>query len=493
MPHSADRVRKTRGGHIDRTPPVLATGEIGVNGLTLPQAHFVQSPSAGVMQSQPSESLDKHNGQSSPPASTALEVEAKLDGRYLLRRLLARGGGAQVLAAEHLYTHRAVAVKIPLQAGPLSVKRFEREIEVLSRVRGEGIVEMLDAGHADGAPYVVFELLEGRTLAGLLAARGRLGIPETLEVGRALSAALARCHARGVVHRDVKPSNLFLPRSGKPSLVVLDFGIAQLADDGTPAEKLTREDSLLGTPEYMAPEALLANATDHRVDVYAVGVTLYECLTGTVPFDGKYADVLLKLSTSQPRSLREQRSDVPEDLEQIVTRCLAREAKHRFQSMQDLANALDASALRSAGPVNLLARNPPRPEVGADKATLADAPKAMSTDSGASRRRHPRAPYITLARLTRQSGERVDGRLEEISEGGLQFVGDRAIPAGESVQIRFALPASGRITEAQATARWNRTLRGTNATGFEFSSIADNARAEIRKYATFVAADPNPT
>jgi len=436
----------------------------------------------------------KDNGKSIPPASTAaLEVEALLDGRYALKRLLAQGGGARVLAAEHLFTRRAVAIKVPLGTDSVVLKRFEREMEALARARGHGVVEMLDAGRVGGTPYIVLDLLEGRTLAGLLAARGRLGISETLVVGTELATILGRCHGQGIVHRDVKPANLFLPRTGRPRVVLLDFGIAQLAaEDGAALEKLTREHSLLGTPEYLPPEGLLSGPTDLRADVYSLGVTLYECLTGSVPYEGNYAELLQKLSSTPPRSPREIRDDVPAGLSDAVMRCIARDPARRFQSMAELCAALEASAPQALEPVNLLAQVPREVAADPNKDTLADAPKPLIAATGAGRRRHPRAPYITLARLTRKSGERVDGRLEEISEGGLQFVGDCAIPSGESAALRFALPASGRIAEVQATARWNRTLRGTNATGFEFTLIADNARDEIRKYAAYVGTEPGP-
>ncbi|MBK7584604.1 MAG: protein kinase [Myxococcales bacterium] len=426
---------------------------------------------------------------STPPASIALDAATKLDGRYLLKRLLARGGAAEVFAAEHLVTKRAVAIKIPI-GGATSNKRLEREIEAFSRVRTAGIVDMLDAGFADGVPYIVFELLEGRTLAGLLAARAKLSVADTAKVGLEITAALAHSHSRGVVHRDVKPSNVFVRRDPHHQIVLLDFGIAQLAAESEPQEKLTREHSLLGTPEYMAPEALLSSpSTDTRVDVYGVGVTLYECLTGTVPFEGKYAEVLLKVSTGVPRRISELRSDVPASFEAVILRCLARNPDDRFQSMQELKDAIRAAAPAGTDAANLLAEIPPRAAGEHAPDTKADAPISLGAATGASRRRHPRAPYITLARLTLADASRVDGRLEEVSEGGLQFVGDRAVPAGETVQIRFALPASGRIAEVRAISRWNRTIRGTNATGFEFSVISEHARAEIRQYAGFVSAD----
>ena len=130
------------------------------------------------------------------------------------------------------------------------------------------------------------------------------------------------------------------------------------------------------------------------------------------------------------------------------------------------------------------------PKADAANHTLADSPKAKTNSpSGQFRRKHPRAPYIALARVTCANGERVDGRIEEVSEGGLQFVGDHRVDVGESAKVRFSLPVSGLVCEASAHARWNRTVRGNNATGFEFSELVDAARAEINQYVSIMCPD----
>jgi serine/threonine-protein kinase len=417
-----------------------------------------------------------------------VSVDVTFDRRYLLKRLLASSNSAQVHAGEHLFTHRPVAVKVLHHPTAQTRARLSREVEVLARVGGPGIVQMTDAGEVDGLPYIVFDLLEGRTLAGLIAARGKLGVEETIKVGVEVADALQRCHDHGVVHRDVKPSNLFVTTGARAQLTLLDFGIAKLDSDGAPQAKLTQEHALLGTPEYMAPESLLCSPdADLRVDVYGLGVTLFECLTGSVPFDGVYAEVLLKLSTTAPPSLAELRSDVPAALARVIDKSLARSPADRFGSMREMRDALRACSSAALDELDLLrdagrarARDPAVPS------TLADAPAARHAADARSRRKHPRAPYTTLARIFCADGSRVDGRLEEISEGGLQFVGDSAIPTNETVKIRFALPTSGRMAEVNATARWNRTVRGSNATGFQFAETTEAMRAEIAKYVSIM-------
>lgn len=423
----------------------------------------------------------------SPSSSPA--PEGIVDGRYQLRRMLASGGCARVYAAEHVFTHRMVALKLP-QGGSAAhnMKRARREIELLSRVQGPGIVELVDANEIDGQIYIALELLEGRTLGGLLAARGKLGIDETLKVGIEVGTAIARCHDKSVLHRDIKPSNLFITVNER--LVLLDFGIAKLlAPSDEWADRVTVDRAVPGTPEYMAPETLVGAAPTSHADQYSLGVTLYECLTGTVPFDGKHGEVLMKLSESPPRPVRELRPDISPEFAKVIDRCLEKHPEDRFVSARELVCALEACLKVKADTISLLFRGPGPAHHEREATTLAAVPTAKQQNDAATRRKHPRVPYNTLARIRCSDGSTIDGRVEEVSEGGLQFVADRPVAIGQSTFIRFALPASGRVTEVAATSRWNRSLRGNNATGFEFSQIPDAARAEIRKYAEIMRAD----
>jgi hypothetical protein len=310
-----------------------------------------------------------------------------------------------------------------------------------------------------------------------------------VEIGIQVAEALQRCHEKGVVHRDIKPGNLFLTRGDTGKVTLLDFGIATLPDAGDAPGEHGRDPVVLGTPEYMAPEALLSMPIDHRADIYGLGVTLYECLTGSVPHEGDHGDVLRKISAAPDSALAEALSEVPPALREILHHCLARAPEDRFQSVGELRRALETHAADAVAAAGQLTAHPGAEYRRSQPDTLAEAPAAKLGQRTASRRKHPRAPYTTLARIAQANGTSIDGRLEEVSEGGLQFIGHRSVPIGESVKLRFALPATGRVTEVTATARWNRGARGSNATGFEFTEIADSARAELRQYARIMSPD----
>jgi serine/threonine-protein kinase len=414
-----------------------------------------------------------------------LEPGTLIDKRYTIRRFIASGGVGHVYAATHRITGRDVALKMPRpNRAPDSLvhERLLREGRALALARHPGVVELVDGGEHDEAPYLALELLEGRTLGGLLAARGKLGWEEVLSLGRKVAEILAHCHARGVVHRDLKPDNLFALASGPWDVKLLDFGIARLA--GTPAvddnAKLTRAGSILGTPEYMAPEALLMEGTeDHRVDIYALGVLLFELLTGRVPFEGRYADVLVQVSTKPHPPL--ERPDAPPALLSTIERCLAKDPAARFQSMNAVALGL-GSALSTPASVALGVASP-ADAPSEIKRTVADTPAAFREARAAGKRRFPRAPYTTPAELKLVSGEAVSGRIEEISEGGLQFIAARGLVPGERGEFRFATPVTGRVIRVPVTARWTKDARAArHATGFEFESLPEEALEAVRRY-----------
>ena len=202
----------------------------------------------------------------------------------MLERELGQGGMATVYLAEDLRHHRKVALKLlrPELAATLGPDRFLREIQIAAQLQHPHILPLLDSGEVDGFLYYVMPYVDGESLRARLARQGELSVAEAARVLREVADALSYAHERGVVHRDIKPDNVLL--SGRHALVT-DFGVAKAVSEATGRQALTTAGVALGTPTYMAPEQATADPhTDHRVDLYALGATAYELLTGRPPF-----------------------------------------------------------------------------------------------------------------------------------------------------------------------------------------------------------------
>jgi serine/threonine-protein kinase len=269
---------------------------------------------------------------------------------YEIVEPLGEGGMGRVFAARHLrLRNRRVAVKVlgeEFVREPEIVARFEQEVESASRVVHPHVIEVYDAGRTpEGVHFLVTELLEGEDL-GARIERTKKPVPTDLAVklARQTCLALAAAHAQKIVHRDVKPENVFVIEvDGEPFVKVLDFGISKVVQGGR---------AKLGTPAYMAPEqARGGGAVDVRTDVYGVGATLYTALAGQAPFDGEdAATALSKLVSEEPPRLRTVASWVPPELELVVQRAMARDPRDRFASALDLEAAL-AACTTEAQPV----------------------------------------------------------------------------------------------------------------------------------------------
>jgi serine/threonine-protein kinase len=246
-----------------------------------------------------------------------------------------------VWAGVHVRTGRKLAIKI-LDQRFLSnsgvVQRFGREARAASAIQHPGIVEVLDLDQTEGGvPFLVMERLSGETLAKRIERRGRLGEEETVEICKQLLEALDAAHKHGVVHRDLKPDNVFLvPRSGGEAVKILDFGISQKADERVSA--LTVEGSVLGTPHYMAPEQALGEINiDGRADLYALGVVLYECVTGDVPFDApNYNKLIHTILNDTPKRPSERKATISAGFEAALMRTLEKKPADRFQSAAEM-------------------------------------------------------------------------------------------------------------------------------------------------------------
>ena len=228
-----------------------------------------------------------------------------LAGKYRVERVLGAGGMGAVVAAYHMQLETKVALKFLLPAmlaNEEAVTRFAREARAAVRITNEHVARVLDVGTLEsGAPYIVMEYLDGTDLAGWLRQRGPLPIEEAIDFVLQAGEAIAEAHALGIVHRDLKPANLFCIRSadGRPTIKVLDFGISKVTNLSASASNLvkTQTATLMGSPFYMSPEQMEAtHAVDARTDIWALGVILFELLTGKVPFYGETVpEVSLKI------------------------------------------------------------------------------------------------------------------------------------------------------------------------------------------------------
>ena len=264
--------------------------------------------------------------------------------KYVLSNLLGVGGMGEVYEATNITIDRRVAIKFlrpEVATNPTIVERFRNEARAAGGVDNEHIAAALDFGiAADGAPFIVMELLKGENLASLLAREGQLPVPRATDIIIQACRGLSAAHEKGIVHRDLKPENIFICKraDGADLVKVLDFGIAKLRVGGC----LTRPGTAMGTPLYMPPEqfANLASVGSPG-DVYGLGVILYEALTGKKAHpDGSYYEIMHHVTNVDPQSIETLRPGFPPGLSDVVSRAMARKAGDRFQTVEALIKAL---------------------------------------------------------------------------------------------------------------------------------------------------------
>ena len=270
-----------------------------------------------------------------------------IDGRYRLGPVIGRGAMAEVRSGDDLRLGRAVAVKLlhsSLAIDPGARRRFEEEARAAARLTDPNVVAIYDTGEHDGRPYIVMELLPGRTLHDELR-DGPLSEPRAREVIGHVLRALGAAHAAGVIHRDIKPANILLTPSGEAK--VADFGIAKVAE----SSDLTATGLVLGTPSYLAPECVAGHGATTASDLYAVGVVLYEALSGRRPFTGDTPlAVCHAIGTETPPPLEVLRPELSASLTAVVARAMARDPQDRYGSADEMLAALEPQAVAGVAP-----------------------------------------------------------------------------------------------------------------------------------------------
>lgn len=268
-------------------------------------------------------------------------------GKYRLDKVAGEGGMGIVYAAEHLLLKQRVAVKVLLPDAARSeavVERFAREAQTAARIQSDHVARVLDAGSTpSGAPFLVMEYLEGCDLEELLELQKKVPVAEVVDYAIQACEALAHAHAIGVVHRDLKPANLYLAcrPDGGNAIKIIDFGISKRLKQRPNEKKLTGQ-HVLGSPVYMSPEQLRnANTIDGRADLWSLGVVLFEMLTGTTPFDADgVGEIFAAILQNDPVPLHEKNPNVSRGLSEVVTKCLKRDPRERWQDAGELAKAL---------------------------------------------------------------------------------------------------------------------------------------------------------
>jgi eukaryotic-like serine/threonine-protein kinase len=260
-------------------------------------------------------------------------IDSVFDGRYRIIRKLGAGGMANVYLAEDQELGRRVAIKIldgRHAADNSFIERFRREAKNAAGLSHPNIVSIYDRGEAEGTYYIAMEYLSGRSLKELIVSRGPTPIRIAIDYTRQMLAALGFAHRNGIVHRDIKPHNVVVDGDGR--LKVTDFGIARSG-----ASQMTEVGSIIGTAQYLSPEQARGAPVDQRSDVYSVGIVLYEMLTGKVPFTGDTPlEIAMKHLSEVPVPPSEVREDVPDDVDLVVLRALAKDPEGRYQTAQEM-------------------------------------------------------------------------------------------------------------------------------------------------------------
>jgi serine/threonine-protein kinase len=303
-----------------------------------------------------------------------------VSGRYRVVRRLGEGGMGQVYLARHEAIEKSIALKVlkpEYSAKEDIVTRFQQEAISASRIKHPNVLEVFDFGQLDnGCAFLAMEFLTGNDLAEELMSVGYIETRRALRIVLQICRALSAAHKAGVVHRDMKPDNVFLlkPGDGDEIVKIVDFGIAQLrkpdeeAKSSQPRRRLTKTGMIFGTPEYMAPEQAAGRKADLRVDIYATGLILFEMFTGTVPFTGESFMAVLAAHLNDPvPSMLQFRPDlaISPELHAVVARCLVKNPNDRFQTMLELAAAVlatpEGQGLQAAGEVMSISVPPPPP------------------------------------------------------------------------------------------------------------------------------------
>jgi len=259
-----------------------------------------------------------------------------VENKFQVEELIGTGGMARVYKAKHFILGRFVAVKILHSSSQnRSIQRFQQEAKAISTLNHPNLAKFLDFGITEqGDPYLVMDLLEGKTLQSYIESKGKIPFVEALNLFRQVCDGMTYAHRNNIVHRDLKPSNIMLKQADEGvQAVIFDFGIARLSGDGESENKLTQTGEIFGSPLYMSPEQCKGMHIDHRSDIYSLGCVLFEMLSGRPPLEGSNAFHTMNLHvTSDPPSIRETCPELPAEIDTVLKRVLAKDPENRYSA-----------------------------------------------------------------------------------------------------------------------------------------------------------------
>ncbi len=362
-------------------------------------------------------------------------IGVTLGGRYLVRARLGQGGMGVVYEADHVVLDKRVAIKFLLDKYAEDrevLRRFHQEARTASRIGHENIVDIIDIGEADdGRSYIVMEYLDGADLSRVLIETGPMHPARVVHIMRQVLRGLAAAHDKGIVHRDMKPENVFLTARGdNPDFVkIMDFGISKVIDAHDSKVRLTETGAVVGTPIYMAPEQARAEQSiDHRADVYAVGVMFYELLCGRPPFVANaYLELVTQHLFDPPTPPRVLRPQLPEVLEQVVLKALAKDPADRFESADAMAAALPNPSVLQVGMWDAMSTVSGTAPAAGKHAAARPAVGAAPTATPARPARRPMMPYFIVGGAVLLAGAMVTATL--LLRGGDEPATGTAAPA----------------------------------------------------------------
>ena len=401
----------------------------------------------------------------------AMTIEGKvLADRYAVGELLGRGGMAEVYLATDRVLDRPVALKVLggwLANDGTFVERFRREALAAARISHPNLVAVFDAGSEDGVHYIVMEHVPGETLADVLQKGGRLHPNRAITIAASVADALGVAHAAGIVHRDVKPGNVMLTPDGRTKL--MDLGIARSID----GERITHASSILGTAGYISPEQARGDPVDHRSDIYSLGCVLYEMLTGRQPFEAQDPlAVAYKHVHEPPAPPTSLEPSIPPGLEAVTLRAMEKEPAARFQSVSDMAAALDDRTV----PVSPVTVTTPMPPL-----TVTTPPPTARTDTlprrvDRARRRRPLIPLLLALAALALLGGLAFALFGGDRPSGLAPPADSPTPSASSSSSPSPSPTPVDPVQGAVVA-----LQGIVAQGVSDGTITDKAAEEIQK------------